>query len=266
MENVTHSRILKELTKHFQVNLEKWSISLLTGLFLFIALFIYRAYHIDAVEAYSGHSLLSRALIQATGTSFIFYTFQFHISPYLKVNQRWEPLLVNGLSTFSGLNLTFLFFNYFYNWTELHWSSYVKFLYEYPLIVVIPILIGSLIGMIRKQSTINPTIHLQFGSENGKQSISIKPELFLYLKSVDNYIEIYYQNGEGIKKQLFRNTLKNIEQQYHQSPFVKRCHRSYLVNPLNIQVTYLAGTNSLKLFVDRFEVPVSTKYLKDFQH
>jgi len=238
----------------------------MTGLFLFIALFIYRAYHVDAVEAYSGHSLFSRALIQAISTSLIFYIFQFHIASYLKAKKKFKQLIINVLSIFTGLNVTFLFFNYFYNWTELYWSSYVKFLYEYPLIVVIPILIGYLIGVIRKQNTISSTINLEFSSENGKQSISIKAEHFLYLKSADNYIEIYYRNDESIKKQLFRNTLKNIEQQHHKSPFVRRCHRSYLVNPLNIQVTNQIGVNSLKLFIGEFEVPVSTKYMKEFKH
>ncbi|BDD12100.1 hypothetical protein FUAX_45320 (plasmid) [Fulvitalea axinellae] len=273
MSRLTRYRTLKALTKHVQSNLEKWSISLLTGLFLFVSLFVYRAYHVDAVEAFSGHGIFSRALIQAVGTSFVFYVFQFHIASYLKVDRRWKPLVLNGLATFAGLNLTFLFFNYFYNWTELYWSSYVMFLYEYPLIVFIPILIGYLIGMIRRQNAIDTTLspainsatNLEFGSENGKQSIALKPEYFLFLKSADNYIELYYRNGEGVKKQLFRNTLKNIERRYGQSPYVRRCHRSYLVNPSNVQVTNMAGANSNTLFIDQFEVPVSSKYLKDFQ-
>lgn len=255
---------MKELTEHLQVNLEKWSISILTGLFLFITLFIYRAYDVDAVEAYSGHSLLSRALIQGIGTSFVFYIFHFHIDSRLQINQKWKPLALNGLSIFAGLNVAFLLFNYFYNWTELHWLSYVNFLYEYPLVVVIPILISYLIGLLNRQSTTNPARDLKFSSKNGKQTISIKPENFLYLKSVDNYIELYYLNGEGINKELFRNTLKDIEQEHSGSPFVKRCHRSYLVNPTNIQVTSLTSMNSLKLLVGQTEIPVSSKYQKGF--
>jgi len=221
---------------------------------------------VDAVAAYSGHSLFSRALIQAVGTSFVFYIFQFHVTRYIKLSQKWKPLVLDGLATFAGLNVTFLLFNYFYDWTELNWLSYANFLYEYPLIVVMPIFIGHLIGIVRKTSTSNASHNLEFGSENGKKSLSLKPEFFLFLKSADNYVEVYYRNGEGIKKQLLRNTLKNIEQRYHQSPYVKRCHRGYLVNPTNVQVSNLRGANSLKLLVDQIEVPVSAKYLKDFQH
>jgi len=128
-----------------------------------------------------------------------------------------------------------------------------------------PIFMGHLIGMVRKPSPTNSILNIEFYSENGKQAISLKPEYFLFLKSVDNYVEVYYRNDQGIKKQLLRNTLKHIEQQYHQSPYVKRCHRGYLVNPTNVQVSNLVGANSLKLLIDQFEVPVSVKYLKDFQ-
>lgn len=253
---------MKKWTNSIKANLDKWLISLLTGFFLFIALYIYRVYHIDQVEAYSGHSLLTRALIQSSFTSLVFYTFEFHIGPRLTISPKWKRLVVSLLATFVGLNFTYLWFNYFYNWTEWYWSSYVKFLYEYPLVMVVPIVIGHLTGMAFKRPLPAQDI-LKFLSDNGKQGIQIKSENLLCIKSEENYVEIYYKNGSGVKSQLLRNTLKNIEGAFDQSPYLKRCHRSYLVNPNNIQEIHNSPKSVMLSLADR-QIPVSEKYRREF--
>ncbi len=49
--------------------------------------------------------------------------------------------------------------------------------------------------------------------ENDQLRLSIKPKNLLYFESCDNYIVVYYYKDNIIKKELVRNSLKNIEQE-----------------------------------------------------
>ena len=50
----------------------------------------------------------------------------------------------------------------------------------------------------------------------------------LYVASEDNYVKIFYEQGEKVISYMLRSTTKNIEDSFGKN--LVRCHRSYLVN------------------------------------
>lgn len=249
------ARILQITVK----NRYRWTVTTLTGLFMFVVLYLYRAYHIDALPAFTGHNVLFRALAHSLIVSFVFYLTEFHLSKYIRVNERFKLIITALAATFIGLNITFLTFNYFYHWTELYWSSYLKFLYEYPLVLLFPVTLSILIHRIRIYASSKPNNLIVFTSENQKEQFQLKARNLLFIKSAGNYVEVHFLTGQEVKRQLIRKSLKSIEEEHPSSPFIERCHRSYLINPLNIDHTNWTS-HHIEISISGRVIPVSKTY------
>lgn len=248
---------------HFKKNLEKWALTLLSGFFLFFVLFFYKGFNIQQGISDSGHGLLSRAVCFGLVTSTTFMINEFYLSGLFLIETMKRKFLWFAWEIFSGASLTFLLFNYFWNWNELFWSSYVLMLFEYTIVMIFPIIFTLIITRkLRKLPGDHELVKFQSGS--GKDQLRLRPESFLYIKSEDNYVEIYYISDDRLKNILLRNTLKNIERENAGIPFLLRCHRSYIVNPtkimhvlkLNRQIQLDMGFSSI--------IPVSKKYHSHF--
>ncbi|MEO9482011.1 MAG: LytTR family DNA-binding domain-containing protein [Ekhidna sp.] len=237
----------------------KWTVTILTGTFMFLALYVYRAYHIDKVEAFTGHSMLFRAIIHSLIISSVFYLLEFHASKYITVSQRVKPFVIALTATFLGLHITFLAFNYFYDWSELRWSSYSMFLYEYPLILILPVTISYLLDRIWSSPRAQPNDLLMFTSENQKEFLKINTDHFLFIKSAFNYVEIHYQSQQQPTRYLLRKTLSGISNEYPSHKNLLRCHRSYIINPLNVDRVQCTN-NKLVLSIAGESIPVSKQY------
>jgi hypothetical protein len=68
-------------------------------------------------------------------------------------------------------------------------------------------------------------IHLQLESKE----ITLGINNICYIESMSNYIRLAYVEGGNIKKEIYRSTLKSIEDQLQNSKVI-RCHRSFMVN------------------------------------
>ncbi len=73
-----------------------------------------------------------------------------------------------------------------------------------------------------------------FSPESGKEKIEIPLRDLLFIKSVDNYVEIFRTDNDQIKKLFLRSSLKRIEQDLKGHPFLFKCHRAFLVNINNV--------------------------------
>lgn len=99
-------------------------------------------------------------------------------------------------------------------------------------------------------------------SENGTERIELLISDILLVRSADNYVEIIYKTKEGTKKKLIRNTLKNIEYQTSQFSNFGRCHRTCIVNFLDVHSLERKQNNYwLRLTSYPDLVPVSRQYL-----
>jgi DNA-binding LytR/AlgR family response regulator len=66
-------------------------------------------------------------------------------------------------------------------------------------------------------------------SETGKEKIRLTVDELLYIQSCDNYARVVIRKNGKSEETLIRSSLKNLEQQIS-SPYIVRCHRSFIVN------------------------------------
>jgi|GEM_PF-546102 len=103
-------------------------------------------------------------------------------------------------------------------------------------------------------------------SENSKESLKYDAEKIVLLKSGGNYVEIYYLDGNLVKKSLIRQTLSNIENLLTVYPNMVRIHRCCLVNSSFInKVISAAGSYSLQLKGIDFDIPVSRNKVSELK-
>lgn len=76
--------------------------------------------------------------------------------------------------------------------------------------------------------------YLHLPAENGKDFVRVPLSGLLYIESADNYVEIFWLEGDEPRRELLRNTLKNLAAQLADDKRLFRCHRSYMVNLENV--------------------------------
>lgn len=103
---------------------------------------------------------------------------------------------------------------------------------------------------------------VEFISENLNENFIIHVAEVAFIRSADNYVEIFYLEGDALKKKLLRNTLKNIEQQIKQYSNFLRCHRICIVN-IHFIEKINRNNESHWLTIKGFsgQLPVSRQYL-----
>ena len=100
---------------------------------------------------------------------------------------------------------------------------------------------------------------VKFPDDKGNVKFSLLLKDLLYLESTDNYVYIHYQANDILKKELLRNSLKNLEKILENEP-IRRCHRSYMVNLINLNIAKKAGQKILlKLNFVTELIPVSNR-------
>jgi hypothetical protein len=101
---------------------------------------------------------------------------------------------------------------------------------------------------------------LRLIAENEKDQLQIPEKDLLYIESQDNYASVVYCEGNQLKKQLLRSSLKRLENQI-QSNTTKRCHRTFLVNLSKVmKVEGNAAGYTLSLSETNMQIPVSRNY------
>lgn len=101
-----------------------------------------------------------------------------------------------------------------------------------------------------------------FESDYIKDSLSIKANSILFIKSANNYIEVFWLENDEIKNQLIRSSLKKVEEIAKEFKFLVKCHRSFIVNINKIEkVSGNYQGYKLTLSVQNIQVPVSQNYI-----
>ena len=98
-------------------------------------------------------------------------------------------------------------------------------------------------------------------SENKSESLTVDLKSIVLIKSANNYIEVFWKEGDKIHKKLIRNTLTNIENQLKKFSDFVRCHRTSLVNKSFIEkITGGSQGQHIKLKGMDEQVPISRQY------
>jgi hypothetical protein len=101
--------------------------------------------------------------------------------------------------------------------------------------------------------------------ENKNEILRIEKEELLFIRAVENYIEICFTDqSKKVISKTFRQTLSNVCKQL---PFLEKCHRSYLVNISAIKE--IAGNSQgakISFVVGEKEIPLSKTYYKHIKN
>ncbi|MDX1463585.1 MAG: LytTR family DNA-binding domain-containing protein, partial [Marinirhabdus sp.] len=101
---------------------------------------------------------------------------------------------------------------------------------------------------------------IEIEGEGAYEGLRLQLNDLISVKADDNYVEVTYVVDGKLKKQLIRNTLKNVEAMV---PELLRTHRSYLINPEHFQQF---KTENGKLFLQlayELVIPVTKTYTKE---
>ncbi len=132
------------------------------------------------------------------------------------------------------------------------------------VIAMIPILAPLILFLRQKfgERILPPPINsIVLIGENKNEVLELKKDELLFVKAVENYVEITFLNGsKNVVSLTFRQTLSNVSQQ---APFLEKCHRSYLVNTTTIREVKGNSQSAKISFVHgNEEIPLSKTYYK----
>ena len=283
-------RILKQPYPGIYGKRHKLAIAFGFGLFIFLFLYLLRPMNID------GGDLGPRMTLHLAAYGLIcslIILFNLFVVPalfrafYKEIGWVvWKEIVIIIWSFFSvGLG------NFFYTVWAFDWYLNWRNLFQFQIITVtigaIPYIILVLIRQnrllkmnMREAVALNKEVNglhainsspsknefISFVAENGKEEIQLESNSILYLAADGNYIEIYYQEGDILKKHLLRSSVKRIEALLQNHSQFYRCHRAYIVNME--KVSKVSGNSQgLRLSFSEGDdmVPVSRSWLKDFK-
>jgi DNA-binding LytR/AlgR family response regulator len=114
---------------------------------------------------------------------------------------------------------------------------------------------------------ISGTIELPSAINPG-EFLKLPLSCILLIRSADNYVEIFYQDDNAIRKKMIRNTLRNIELILQHYRWFLRSHRTCIINTSHIEKLHFKINSSYIILKGLSEpVPVSRQYilkLKEF--
>jgi hypothetical protein len=102
-----------------------------------------------------------------------------------------------------------------------------------------------------------------FRSDYLKDSLEVKVSQVVFIRSANNYIEVFWWEDNRLRSQMVRCSLAKAEELLKEEKFIFKCHRSYLVN-IKLIEKIEGNPQGYKLFFNNvdFSIPVS----KNFAH
>ena len=119
----------------------------------------------------------------------------------------------------------------------------------------------SLRQQIERDETVLQKAYIQILDEKGEMRLSIRRDNLILIESADNYVCVYYINGDKAKKTMVRNTLTRVAEHLNGTQIV-RCHRSYMINLDHAKVMHRDKEGVfIELGMDGIpDVPISKTY------
>lgn len=162
---------------------------------------------------------------------------------YYKVRGKWtvwNEITFLLLSSLTGTVLGYIYLDLFFERQPLSFLRLILFFY-YIVLPILPLIIfpQSVLRYLLINNSGIPAERKTFENEdldfeevtlkgqNAKDELTISKEQLLCVKSIDNYVMVYYTD-EQPKNKMLRAKLSEI---LSQAPFLVQPHRSYLINP-----------------------------------
>lgn len=244
------------------------------GLFIFAFLAIIKPFNIDHL----GNKALFHAFSYGMLTFTICFIYDLFIQFILKIDREkntwkfWKWLLVTlGLVLCIAIGNFFLvrFLHQDFNFqisSLFNMIGYTMTLAFFPVIFLGTLQLYknitrnvSIANDIKIHSKEQNDVELSFKNKEGFHNLLLNQ--FLFAEAMQNYIALYKCIDQVVTKDVHRMTMTNLLSQIENNG-IKRCHRSYLINPQKI-ISVSGNAQGLKLKLENIEmeVPVSRKYI-----
>lgn len=107
---------------------------------------------------------------------------------------------------------------------------------------------------------------IYFNSDYQKDSLAIKVSSLLFIRSANNYIEVFWREGETTKSQMVRCSMVAAEEILNEHKFIFKCHRSFMVNVNHIDKIE-GNSQGYRLFFENvnYPIPVSRNSVSKLQ-
>jgi hypothetical protein len=107
---------------------------------------------------------------------------------------------------------------------------------------------------------------IYFNSDYQKDSMAIKVNQLLFIRSANNYIDVFWKEGKLIRNQMVRCSMAYAEELIKEHKFIIKCHRSFMVN-INYIDRFEGNLQGYKLFFEDvdFPIPVSKSFASKLQ-
>jgi hypothetical protein len=224
------------------------------GFFVFGFLMIFQPFGLREIES----RIQDRIILEYSALSLIILTLNILILPKLIpgffIENKWnvkKEICFISWNIFT-IGLCNSLYASFLRGNDLSIGMVINFLILTFSIGIIPVTIMVVLNQNRllkqyldKAEEINKKIHsseyltkkdktrdqiISLNSETGRDVLQIGLDDLLFLKSAENYVEVYWNDVTGIRTALLRSTLKRIENELEVYKSIFRCHRKYLVN------------------------------------
>ncbi len=103
---------------------------------------------------------------------------------------------------------------------------------------------------------------MRFYDDKHNLKIVLLPDALLYIAAEENYVNIYYNENEKVRKYVLRASMKSLDEVCQDNGMI-RCHRSYYINPKHIKVLRKDKEGLVSAELESREdirIPVSKKY------
>lgn len=96
---------------------------------------------------------------------------------------------------------------------------------------------------------------IYFISDYQKDSLAIKVSSLVLIRSANNYIEVFWKEGDIIKSQMVRCSMFSAEEILKEHKFVIKCHRSYMIN-INFIDKIEGNSQGYKLYFENLNITI----------
>jgi hypothetical protein len=279
------NKVSRFLLSPYPASASAWSMfkrSMLFGAFVFLFLLVFQPFGLNLIKErfiliISGYAVICVLVMLLLNIGFV------RVFSGFFAENRWNSgkeifwTLINILS----IGLANAIYSSYLGMFPLNLKGVLMFETFTLLIGIIPVTIsvllrsGRLDRQFKKESqdinssipqshTESPTAKIiEIKSEYAKDGFSVRSTDLLYIRSADNYIEVFFTEGEQIKQRMVRSSMKDQEKFLSTHPHFFRCHKRFLVNM--DKVTHVSGNaQGLKLHLKGSSelIPVSRNYTK----
>lgn len=258
-------------TKLFEFFLSKgykWTISLGSGLFLFVFLLAFLPFGVSNYNPNHDYDVefLSEISKFMLLTTLLSVGCEFHVKPWVVRNPTTSSVVGWFIFMFVVLGLgNYLLYNWLGNWHDLGLKSGLQFILNCSTIFVFPFLgvffyfryriLKERIQLLVQpgNATLDTPELIHFSGEGKSAHFTVASSGFRYAQAQDNYVALYYIKDSELKKELIRGSLADMLTGVDCAHLI-RCHRSFAINIR--QVRSATGGSPVLLFLNDVPEPI----------